>query len=177
MTYYTGKDLARSFRTVRANTIQTAHDIPDDQYGFRATGDTRTIAQTLAHIAALSGWQMQLHGVDKKTFVAFDDFGAYIGGATKFESTLISKTEILHALEAEGRTFAAFLEALPESALAETVNFPPPSDPPSKSRFEMLLGVKEHEMHHRAQLMVLQRMVGIVPHLTQRRQSRQAVAR
>jgi len=39
------------------------------------------------------------------------------------------------------------------------------------TRFEMLLGVKEHEMHHRAQLFLIERMVGIVPHLTRARQA------
>jgi uncharacterized damage-inducible protein DinB len=38
----------------------------------------------------------------------------------------------------------------------------------------MILGVKEHEMHHRAQLMVIERMVGIVPHLTRQMQERMA---
>ena len=42
--------------------------------------------------------------------------------------------------------------------------------PSQKTRFEMLLGVKEHEMHHRGQLMLIERMLGIVPHLTRRRQ-------
>src|SRR6516164_442063 len=37
------------------------------------------------------------------------------------------------------------------------------------SRSEMLLGTKEHEMHHRAQLMVIERLLGIVPHLTRNR--------
>jgi len=46
--------------------------------------------------------------------------------------------------------------------------------PPSKTRFEMILGVKEHEMHHRAQLMLMQRMVGIVPHLTREMMARMA---
>ena len=36
----------------------------------------------------------------------------------------------------------------------------------------MLLGVKEHEMHHRAQLMLIERMLGIVPHLTRDMQAR-----
>jgi len=39
-----------------------------------------------------------------------------------------------------------------------------------KSRFEMLLGTKEHEMHHRGQLMMIERLLGIVPHLTRNRQ-------
>jgi uncharacterized damage-inducible protein DinB len=58
--------------------------------------------------------------------------------------------------------------------LAETVSFPPPVQPSSRTRFEMLLGVKEHEMHHRAKLMVVERLLGIVPHLTRIRQQRMA---
>ena len=64
------------------------------------------------------------------------------------------------------------LEGLPESFLAEQVTMPPQMQPPTKSRFEMLLGAKEHEMHHRAQLMTLQRMIGQVPHLTRQMQER-----
>jgi uncharacterized damage-inducible protein DinB len=44
--------------------------------------------------------------------------------------------------------------------------------PAAKSRFEMLLSPKEHEMHHRAQLMTMQRMCGVVPHLTRQLQER-----
>ena len=36
----------------------------------------------------------------------------------------------------------------------------------------MLLGVKEHEMLHRGQLMLLERMIGLAPHLTRRMQAR-----
>jgi uncharacterized damage-inducible protein DinB len=35
-----------------------------------------------------------------------------------------------------------------------------------KTRFEMILGTKEHEMHHLGQLTVIERMLGIIPHLT-----------
>ena len=38
----------------------------------------------------------------------------------------------------------------------------------------MLLAAKEHEMHHRGQLMVMQRMIGVVPHLTRQMQERMA---
>jgi uncharacterized damage-inducible protein DinB len=50
----------------------------------------------------------------------------------------------------------------------------PGAEPPARTRFEMLLSTKEHEMHHRAQLMVLERMIGIVPHLTREFQERMA---
>ena len=73
-----------------------------------------------------------------------------------------------------GEAFAKGLEAMTETALGEQVAFGPPIPGPGKSRFEMLLGVKEHEMHHRAQLFLIERMIGIVPHLTRARQERMA---
>jgi uncharacterized damage-inducible protein DinB len=47
----------------------------------------------------------------------------------------------------------------------------------AKSRFEWLLGAKEHELHHRAQLMLIERQLGIVPHLTRQRNERIAQMR
>ena len=49
---------------------------------------------------------------------------------------------------------------------------PPGSQPATKSRLEMLLSTKEHEMHHRGQLMLIERLIGIVPHLTKDMQAR-----
>jgi len=85
-----------------------------------------------------------------------------------------TKAEIVAMLKTEGDKFAAFLEGLPESFFAEVVTMPPGAGEPSKTRFEMLLSPKEHEMHHRAQLMTLQRMIGQVPHLTRQMQERVA---
>jgi uncharacterized damage-inducible protein DinB len=92
--------------------------------------------------------------------------GKAIGDALK------TKADIIAALESRGKDFAARLEAMTDAQLAERVAFPSPIQPPSRSRFEMLLSVKEHEMHHRGQLMLLERMLGIVPHLTRQRQNR-----
>ena len=47
-----------------------------------------------------------------------------------------------------------------------------PGSQSAKGRFEMLLSVKEHEMHHRGQLMLIERQLGIVPHLTREREAR-----
>ena len=44
--------------------------------------------------------------------------------------------------------------------------------PPTKTRFEMVLGTKEHEM----QLMLIEPMIGIVKHLTRHMQERMATA-
>ena len=169
MNFYGGAEMAESFRTVRRNTIQIAEDIPEAQYGFRAVDGTRSVAEELTHIASATLWVVQAHEVDKTTFISFEDFGAYMGRVTDAERTLASKTDIINALLKNGEEFAAFLHRMTDEHLAQRVTFPPPVQPASKTRFEMLLGTKEHEMHHRAKLIVMQRLLGIVPHLTRAR--------
>jgi uncharacterized damage-inducible protein DinB len=174
MTYYGAQHLADAFRTVRRNTIQTAQDIPDDRYAFTPADGAMTVAAVLAHVAASTNFHHMVHGVDRKTQLSMEDFGAYMAQARQIEAALTTKTAIVDALSTRGDQFSAWLETLTESDLAEHVHFPAGLQPPSKSRFEMLLGAKEHEMHHRAQLMVVQRMLGITPHLTRRRQEAMA---
>ena len=43
--------------------------------------------ETLRHITANPTWQHKLHGHDKKSFVAFEDFVSYIGGAAEYGAT------------------------------------------------------------------------------------------
>jgi len=175
MTYYGGKELATAFRTVRKNTIQIAEDIPENKYGFKPAPDTRSIGQTLVHIALASGMQHHIHSnkiSDLKT-VNFQELMQKMGSE---EAKPRNKAEIIALLRTNGDKFASFLESLPESFLAEQVMMPPGADPAKKSRFEMLLGTKEHEMHHRGQLMTLERINGVVPHLTRQFQERMAQA-
>jgi len=165
---YGAKQMAASWRTVRKNTIQIAEEIPADQYDFQVTPDTMSVTRMLAHLATYTNWVAQVHFVDKKTEVTGPDFGKYIGEANAAAGALTTKEAIVNALIASGESFALHLEAMSDAQLDELVGLPGGK----KSRFEMLLGVKEHEMHHRAQLMVIQRLVGIVPHLTRARQAR-----
>ncbi|HUQ93711.1 MAG TPA: DinB family protein, partial [Bryobacteraceae bacterium] len=83
-----------------------------------------------------------------------------------------TKEQLIALLRDEGERYAQWLETLPDALLAEPMVMPAGITPSTKSRFEMLLGVKEHEMHHRAQLMLMQRMVGLVPHLTREMEAR-----
>jgi len=174
---YGGREMAEAFRTVRKNTIQIAEDIPEDQYGYRATPDVQTVAEELAHVAASTWWAHQVHKDDRKTFITFEDFGAIMAKTAEIEKKLKTKSQIVDALRKNGEEFAHLLESLTREQLFETVSFPPPVQPSTKTRFEMLLGVKEHEMHHRGKLMVVERLLGIVPHLTRVRQQRMAAAR
>lgn len=174
MTYYGAKQLAESFRTVRKNTIMIAEEIPPERYNFRATPETRTIAQTLYHMAAMPGVQEQIHAVERRTSLEGFDFSGWIRRLMAEEQEARPKAQIVALLREGGDRWAAWLERQPDDFLAERVTYPAAMGMPGKTRFEMLLGVKEHEMHHRAQLMLMERMLGIVPHLTRQMQERMA---
>jgi uncharacterized damage-inducible protein DinB len=170
MTYYGPKELAESFRTVRRNTIQVAEDIPEEKYSYRAAADTMSVAEMLSHLACTPHWAQQCFFVEKKTNVVMEDFGRWMGELNTTAKALATKAQIVAALKTNGETFANQLEGMSEAQLAQSITAPNGS----KSGFEMLIGIKEHEMHHRAQLFLIERMVGIVPHLTRARQERTA---
>ena len=173
MTYYGGKELAAAFRTVRGNTIKIAEEIPENKYDFKPANDCRTIGKTLTHIALGSRIQHEMQA-NKVTDLVNVNFPDMMQRSAAEEAKPRTKAEIIAFLNSEGDKFASFLEGLPESFLAERVNMMPGTQPATKSRFEMLLSPKEHEMHHRAQLMTAQRMMGQVPHLTREFQERMA---
>lgn len=176
MTYYGAEELARSFRTVRGNTLEAAREIPEEKYGFAPAPGCRTVEKLLTHIALAHRFQSMMHAGERRADMNGLDFPALMAEHAAEEATSRTKAEVIDFLEDEGEKWAGFLEGLTEEVLAEQVSLPEGADPASKSRFEMILSVKEHEMHHRGQLMVIQRMLGLVPHLTRQREERMAQA-
>jgi len=129
----------------------------------------------LTHIAVSVSFWDEVHRKQRRTTMQGLDFASMSGRAEANETKSRSKAEIIELLRNEGEQFAAWLETLSPEFLAETVT--EPDGKAGKSRFESLLGAKEHEMHHRAQLMLIERQLGIVPHLTRQRQERIAQMR
>jgi uncharacterized damage-inducible protein DinB len=176
MNYYSAKELADSFRTVRKNTLVIAQDLPEEKYAFRAAADTRSVGEVLAHIALSYKFQYQVHATERRTTIVGFDFPSLMKQFTAEEKEPRSKEQIVEMLRSSGEKWAGWLEGLTEDFLAEQVQMPAGMVPASKSRFEMILSVKEHEMHHRGQLMLIERMIGIVPHMTRDMQARLAAA-
>ena len=174
MNYYGAKDLAASFRTVRKNTLAIAEDIPEDQYNFQPTPDTKTAAQLLTHIAVSFNFQYQVHAEEARTTLEGFDFPSLMQRLQAEVEKSRSKDEILELLKSGGEKWAQWAEGLSEDFLAERVTMPSGAEPADKSRFEMILSVKEHEMHHRGQMMLIERLIGVVPHLTRQMQERMA---
>lgn len=177
MVYYGAKELATSSRTVRNNTILIAQDIPEDKYGFKPVQEYRTVAQLFTHIAVSYQFQYQIHAVERRLSFEGFDFPSLMDRVSAEEGQSRTKAQIIELLRKEGEKWAGWVEGLSEEFLAQQFEMMKGSTPPYKSRLEMILSVKEHEMHHRGQLMLIERLLGIVPHLTRERQARMAQAR
>jgi uncharacterized damage-inducible protein DinB len=173
MNLYGPKQLADSMRTVRKNTILIAEDIPEKDYGYRPTPESRSVAETLVHIALLWRFDHFVHEEKHLSSLEGFDFGALIKKSESEKKRPHSKSQIIDLLRTEGDGWCQWVEGLPEALLPEQVRMPGGA---AKSRFQMLVGTKEHEIHHRAQLMVIERLLGIVPHLTRNRQAERDTA-
>src|SRR5215831_16814813 len=171
MIRYGGKELADAFRTVRKNTVQVAEDIPESKYDFVAAPEVRPVGKMLTHVAISTRIWEKVHREKLTTLVGFDFF-ALMDEFNAEENKSRTKAEIVQLLRSEGEKFASWVETLTPEFLAEMVT--EPDGKTEKTRFERLLAAKEHEMHHRAQLMLIERQLGIVPHLT--RQFQEVVA-
>ena len=174
MTYYGAKELAEAFRTVRKNTVQIAEDIPEDKYGFKAAPEVRSVEKLLTHIALASTFQYQIHGAERRSTMDGFNFPVLMQQLTAEEAKFRSKAEVIALLKEKGENFADFIAGLSDDYLGQAITMPPGGTPPSRTRFDMLMSVKEHEMHHRGQLMLIERMIGVVPHLTRQMQERLA---
>lgn len=168
---YGGKELANAFRTVRKNTIQVAEDIPESKYDHVAAPEIRSVRQMLTHIAISTRIWERFNKQGLKTMVGVN-FVEIIDEFQAEEAKPRSKAELVELLRTEGERFANWVETLTPEFLAEMVT--EPDGKTAKSRFERFLGAKEHEMHHRAQVMLIERQLGIVPHLTRQFQERVA---
>lgn len=163
MILYGTRQLVDGMRAVRQNTILMGGDIPESKYAFRATPETRSVAETLVHIAWLGTADRLMHEERRLDSLDGFDFPALLATSAAEERVARSKKEILDLLRVEGDRAAQWVEGLSEEFLSERVRLPGNG---SVSRFEMLLGTKEHELQHRAQLTVLDRLLGIVPRFT-----------
>ena len=163
MSLYGIRQLADSMRAVRQNTILIADDIPESKYAFRATPETRSVAETLVHIAWLWTSDRLIHEERHLDTLEGFDFAALLATSAADERVVRSKAEIIERLRVEGERGVRWVEGLSDAVLSERVRLPGGG---SVSRFEMILATKEHELQHRAQLTVIERLLGIVPRFT-----------
>lgn len=174
MHHYGAKEIAAAFRTVRNNTIKIAEEIPEDKYGMRPVETTRSVGELLTHIAFATKFNEAINLEEKRSNMEGFDFPAFMAPLMEEQAKPRSKAEIIALLKENGERFAKKVEGVSDDFLAEKITFPTGATPPWRTRFDLLIASKEHEMHHRGQLMLIQRMMGLTPHLTREQQARMA---
>ena len=172
MNYYGAKDIAASFRTVRNNTLTIAEEIPEEKYSFRPAEGVRSIAETLIHISNLHKFNFEINRNNIRSNMDGFNFPAFIGPMIASEKEPLTKAQIIERLRSTADEFEGWVKGLSEEFLGQVVTMPPGGSPPSRTRFDLIISVKEHEMHHRGQLTLILRMLGITPHLTRAAQAR-----
>src|SRR5687767_11060219 len=98
MSHYGIRQLAASMRAVRQNTILMAGDVPEAQYGFRATPETRSVAETLVHIAWLWTSDRLMHEERHLESLEGFDFPALLATSAATERIARTKAEIIELL-------------------------------------------------------------------------------
>lgn len=174
MNYYGSKEIAASFITVRNNTLKIAEEVPEDKYDFRPAAGSRSIAQTLIHISNVHRFAFAIQRDKVLSTLEGFDFMAMMGPIAASEQQPMSKAKIISRLKETRDEFHDWVKTLSDDFLGQSILMPPGGSPASRTRFDMLIAVKEHEMHHRGQLMLMERMIGITPHLTRQAEERRA---
>jgi hypothetical protein len=157
-----------SMKAVRANTVEIARDIPADKYEFRATPETRTVIELFRDIIRVTefvvGVAISRENVNfadrpreewRKVFVKTDI------------DALTTPEQVIAALQSSMDDLYERVMSTDDAYLNESFVAP---DGITKVRLWMVNTAKEQEMVMRSQLLLMERMMGIVPHTTRRQQ-------
>src|SRR5260370_9909055 len=136
-------------RVVGKNTILNAEEIREGEYDYCRARDSRTVRETLLHMASMTLFDLHIHEEQKLTSMEGFDLRGFFAGLPTNEKGPLPKAEIVAVLRDEGERWCDWVETLPEARAVEIVARGGAGSG-GKNRFEMLINSKEHEMHHSA---------------------------
>src|SRR5215472_8878744 len=108
-------------RSVRRHTITIAEDIPEESYDYRPAAGSRSVRETLLHMASMTQFDLRVHGEERLNSLEGFDFRAFFASLPTQEKLGLSKAEIVASLRDEAERWCAFVERIPLSVLAEKV--------------------------------------------------------
>ena len=153
----------KSWKDVRNGLIDEVEKIPEDQMSFRATPDTRTIAELLQHVVEtqkiLVGETCREDGnLLRQSFAAHGaEYAAGVRDVTDKQGLIDLLRSSLEAAETTVMSHADMWDA-PMNGIT--------GQPTTKGA--ILMFAVSHEMYHRGQLTVYERLLNIEPVLTGR---------
>ncbi len=136
-----------------AYSLELLEKIPAEQLDFRPTPDQMSIRQQYQHIAG------NMFTLSRRFLEQPMDAAAHSSLQERLQNQEASLTDIAQLLR-EAHAFAhEAVAALSEAALEEKVDF----FAGPKTRRQILWVLQDHATHHRAQLIVYARLLGLTP--------------
>jgi uncharacterized damage-inducible protein DinB len=158
------EEVLDAWKEVRAGLIAEVEQIPAEQFGFQATPESRSVAGILRHVIEAQRFfmgELCRPDTDFKRLPILELMEkqaaeAYSGG---------DKEELISSLTSSMEWAEAMIRAFGEEALREPVER---LDGKKMSKLAYLHFLISHEMHHRGQISVYERLLKIEPALTAR---------
>ncbi len=155
--------LIESWKEVRAGFIDEAEQIPADQFSFKATPETRSVAELLQHVVEA---QKFLTGESCRpdTNLMRQSFADHLKEYAADVALVQDKNGLLELMRSSMEMAEATIRTCGDG-LEETMRR---FDGKELSKLDFLRFAVSHEMYHRGQFTVYQRLLRIEPVLTQR---------
>lgn len=157
------ENIVENWKEVRAGLVDEASQIPADKFSFQAAPNTRTVCQLLQHLVES---QKFLVGeacrpdtnLMRQSFA--ENLKQYAPGVREVET----KDELVDLLRKSMDEAAAQLQSAGDEMHKTMKRF----DGKEMTKLAFMSFAIAHEMYHRGQLTVYERLLGIEPVLTQR---------
>lgn len=154
--------LVQSWSEVRTGLINEASQIPEEKFSFRATPETRSVAELLQHVVQT---QKLLVGeaCRENTDLMRQSFADHINEYAPDVAAVTEKNGLLELLRSSLEPAEAAIRDCGEGLQQKMRRF----DGKEITKFDFLNFGIAHEMYHRGQLTVYERLLGVEPALTQ----------
>jgi uncharacterized damage-inducible protein DinB len=155
--------LVESWKEVRAGLIEEAAQIPADQLSFKATPETRSVRELLQHVVET---QKTLVGeaVRPDTNLMRQSLPDHVKEYAPEVASVTDKNGLLELLRSSMETSEASIRASGDK-LQDTARSLSGRE---VTKLDLLTFAVSHEMYHRGQLTVYERLLKVEPALTQR---------
>jgi uncharacterized damage-inducible protein DinB len=157
------ESLIGSWKEVRAGLVDEMESIPADKFAFQAAPDTRSVAGVLQHI--IQSQKMLIGEVCRpdtnllrQSFA--DQVKTYAPGVSEIED----KQSLIDLLRTTMEESETSLRAAGDELQRDMNRF----DGKQMAKLDFLAFAIAHEMYHRGQLTVYERLLGLEPVLTKR---------
>lgn len=155
--------LIKTWKETRGGLIEEANQIPPEQLTFRASPDTRSIVELLQHVVEA---QKMLVGEACRpdTNLMRQSFADHIKEYAPEVRSVQDKNGLLELLRGSMELAEAYIRTSADGLNDSMKRF----DGQLMSKLEFLNFAVSHEMYHRGQLTVYERLLNIEPALTTR---------